>query len=46
MLLLNAPPIPKDAAKAAKRISPEFGQIITPETLTTLLGLPNILGLY
>ena len=42
-LLLDAPPIPKDASKAVKRISPDFGQIITPETLTELLGLPNML---
>lgn len=43
MHLLDAPPIPKDASKAVKRISPEFCQVMTPETLTTLLGLPNIL---
>ncbi|MGB0388204.1 MAG: hypothetical protein ACPGWR_25580, partial [Ardenticatenaceae bacterium] len=43
MFLLDAPPIPKDASKAAKRVSPDFGQIITPKTLTELLGLPNML---
>lgn len=43
MFLLNAPPIPKDASKAVKRVSPDFGKIITPETLTELLSLPNML---
>lgn len=39
---LPPPKIAKDAAKASKRIAQEHFQPIVPQTLTQLLGLPNM----
>jgi transposase len=41
-LSLPPPKIAKDAAKASKRIHQENFQPIVPQTLTQLLGLPNM----
>jgi transposase len=41
-LALPPPKIAKDAAKASKRIHQELFQPIVPQTLTQLLGLPNM----
>ena len=40
--LLPPPKIAKDAAKASKRIDQKLFQPIVPQTLTQLLGFPNI----
>ncbi|MCP3686131.1 MAG: ISL3 family transposase [bacterium] len=42
MKLLEAPRIAKDAARASKRISPEFFQPITPDALSTILALSGL----
>ena len=42
MKLLPAPPIPKDASRAAKRIHASQFQPVTQESLNTLLNLPGI----
>jgi transposase len=42
MLLLNSPKIANDAAKAAKRLSPELFQPLTTESLTEFLNFPEI----
>lgn len=41
-LSLPPPKIAKDAAKASKRIDQELFQPIVPQTLTQLLGFPNM----
>jgi hypothetical protein len=41
-LSLPPPKIAKDAAKASKRIDQEHFQPIVPQTLTQLLGFPNM----
>jgi len=46
MLLLNAPPVPpivNDAARAVNRIDSLSVKMITPETLTELLGIEGLL---
>ena len=43
MLLLNAPPIVNDAARAVNRIDALEVKIITAETLTELLGIDGML---